>query len=107
MGDCSERIVLLLSEYLVSPKGNGAYNFSKMTKEKKYAMPTAQVEAIRRAHLKERQRLVESISNMSIMQLAKELAEERELKNQAYYFILQGGHLEAFKNYRKSKNQTA
>lgn len=68
-------------------------------------MPTAQVNAIRRTHLKERQRLVESISNMSIMQLAKELAEERELKNQAYYFILQGGHLEAFKKYRKSKNQ--
>lgn len=70
-------------------------------------MPTAQVDAIRSAHLKERQRLVESISNMSIMQLARELAQERDLKNEAYYFILQEGHFEAFKNYRKSKNQTA
>ncbi|HRO75771.1 MAG TPA: hypothetical protein PLP27_06465 [Crocinitomicaceae bacterium] len=70
-----------------------------MLKEKEYAMPTAQVVALRRAQLKERQRLVESISNMSIMQLSTELAEERNLKNEAYYFILQEGHLEAFKNY--------
>lgn len=73
-----------------------------MLEEKKYAMPTAQVEALKRAHLKERQRLVESISNMSIMQLATELAEERQLKNQAYYFILKEGHVESFRKYSQN-----
>lgn len=75
-----------------------------MTKEKEYAKPTAQVASIRRAHLKERQKLVESISRMSIMQLAKQLADERDAKNEAYYFILQEGHYEAFKKYCKSVN---
>lgn len=76
-----------------------------MLTEKENAKPTADVAALRRAHQKERQRLVESIANMSIMQLAKELAEERDLKNEAYYFILQEGHLESYQNHRNKLKQ--
>ena len=56
-------------------------------------------DSIRNQHLQQRSRVIEQLSNMSIKQIAKELIEERDLKNQAYYFILSQGHLEAFKKY--------
>jgi hypothetical protein len=74
--------------------------------EKKGAMRTADVDTLRENHIKARNRLVQSIANMSLVEIAKELSSERELKNEAYYFILQAGHLEAFKKYsQKVKNR--
>ena len=55
--------------------------------------------AIRAVHAAHRPQLIQQLYQMSINQLISDFLIEMDAKNKAYLFILEHGHLDAFKNY--------
>lgn len=57
------------------------------------------LEAIKANHRAQRAETIKRLRQTSVTALIKEITEERNAKNQAYYFILQQGHYNAFVEY--------
>ena len=60
--------------------------------------------AIRAVHAAHRPQLIKQLYQKSINQLISDFLIEMDAKNKAYFFILEHGHLDAFKNYCQTKN---
>ena len=65
------------------------------------AAPTERntVPEIRQLHAANRQSAIRGLMNRPVNQLINDFIIEMDAKNQAYYFILEHGHLGAFKSY--------
>lgn len=55
--------------------------------------------AVKALHAVHRPELIQSLYNRSIQQLINDFIVEMDAKNKAYYFILEHGHFDAFRNY--------
>jgi len=61
------------------------------------------VPAIKNLHAGSRQSVINGLYNRPISRLMNDFLVERDAKNQAYYFILENGHLDAFSEYCKKE----
>jgi hypothetical protein len=59
--------------------------------------------AIKAMHASGRKTLIKRLYNRNIHQLINDFVVEMDAKNRAYYFILENGHLDAFKHYCQTK----
>ena len=58
--------------------------------------------AIKAMHAVNRPEVIQKLYSRDKLQLINELIVERDAKNQAYYFILENGHFDAFCTYCKN-----
>lgn len=61
------------------------------------------IEALKAQHTLNRETVIQLISSRSITQLVSDYLMEKDLKNEAYYFILERGHYDDFSEYCKNK----
>lgn len=61
--------------------------------------------AVKALHNVNRPDLIQSLYNRSIQQLINDFIVEMDAKNKAYYFILEHGHFDAFRNYCLTANK--
>jgi hypothetical protein len=76
----------------------------KSTKSARVGTP---VPEIKNLHAGSRQSVINGLYNRPISQLVHDFLVEMDAKNEAYYFILEHGHFDAFKSYcQTTKTQT-
>ena len=81
-------------------------NGKHSTKRATTAGSDISVQEIQQLHAENRQSTISGLMNRSVNQLINDFIVEMDAKNQAYYFILQHGHFDAFKSYCQTpKNQ--
>ncbi len=80
-------------------------NFLKMTyTEKMKDFPISPVD-VKTMHSENRPELIKSLYSRSLQQLINSFISELDAKNEAYYFIIENGHLDAFITYCKNERR--